>query len=30
MDISMPLVMIGYKDTNFDDSKTKRDLGISV
>ena len=30
MDISMPIVMIGYKDTNFEDSKVKRDLGIGI
>ena len=28
MDISMPLLMIGYKDTNKKDSKIKRELGM--
>ena len=30
MDISMPIVMIGYKDTNYNDNKVKRDLGIGI
>lgn len=30
MDISMPIVMIGYKDTILDSEKIKRELGISI
>ena len=30
MDISMPLLMIGYKDINFKEDKVKRDLGIGI
>ena len=30
MDISMPLLMIGYKDINYNEDITKRDLGISI
>ena len=30
MDISMPIVMIGYKDTNSEDNKVRRDLGVGI